>query len=156
MGKKLYRLVALVLIMVMLAQLLPAGALATEAGIQDSASDVQGDTIAQTDDALLDTGRQAASAESAYVVSEVESLRGENEKHFRMSDGSFMAVSYGEAVHYQDASGKWTDIDNTLTSAAEELQAVNGTEIRKFATVMEEDGYLFTAQSGQYSVRFSA
>ena len=39
------------------------------------------------------------------VLGEVENLRTEGEKHFRMSDGSFMAVSYGMPVHYQDEDG---------------------------------------------------
>ena len=49
----------------------------------------------------------------AYVVGEDESLRKENEKHFRMSDGSYIAAVYPEAVHYLD-NGEWEEIDNTL------------------------------------------
>ena len=48
------------------------------------------------------------------VLGEVESLRTEDEKHFRMSDGTYMAVSYGMAVHYEDEDGLWQDIDNRM------------------------------------------
>ena len=48
------------------------------------------------------------------VLGEVETLRTEGEKHFRMSDGSFMAVSYGMPVHYKDDEGDWQDIDNRM------------------------------------------
>ncbi len=40
--------------------------------------------------------------QDAYVVSEVEARRTESGKHFRMSDGTFLAVDYGEAIHYQN------------------------------------------------------
>ena len=48
------------------------------------------------------------------VLGEMESLRTEDEKHFRMSDGTYMAVSYGMAVHVQDEDGQWQDIDNRM------------------------------------------
>ena len=51
----------------------------------------------------------------AVVSAENESLRGEFEKHYLLSDGSFMAVTYAEAVHYKDGNGKWQEVDNTLT-----------------------------------------
>ena len=47
---------------------------------------------------------------------EVESLREESVKHFRLEDGTFIAVQYDDTVHRLDESGKWQDIDNTLVS----------------------------------------
>ena len=47
------------------------------------------------------------------IVGEDISRRGQNEKHFRKADGSFVQVSYNEPVHYQK-DGQWEDIDNTL------------------------------------------
>lgn len=41
------------------------------------------------------------------LVGEVESLRTETEKHFRLSNGKNIAVAYGMPVHYKNAAGKW-------------------------------------------------
>ncbi|MDR1409353.1 MAG: DUF4474 domain-containing protein, partial [Oscillospiraceae bacterium] len=51
----------------------------------------------------------------AEIVSEEVSLRTENTKYFRLSDGTNQAMMYSQAVHYKDDNGKWKDIDNTLT-----------------------------------------
>ena len=53
-------------------------------------------------------------AESDTIV-EVESLREENVKHFRMPDGSYKAITYDSAVHRKDSNGVWQDIDNKLS-----------------------------------------
>ena len=50
--------------------------------------------------------------EEAY---EVTALREERVKHFYVGEGNYTAISYGEAVHRQDATGTWQEIDNTLT-----------------------------------------
>lgn len=53
---------------------------------------------------------QTDSAES-NLVAEVESLRGEFEKHFINEDGSYVAVSYCYPIHYEDEDGAWQEID---------------------------------------------
>ncbi|MCR5056824.1 MAG: hypothetical protein K6B54_07930, partial [Clostridia bacterium] len=53
-------------------------------------------------------------AEDAYILFEDENKRELSSKQFRMSDGSFMAVSYPEQVHFIDNGGKYADIDNRL------------------------------------------
>lgn len=52
------------------------------------------------------------------IVEEVTSLRTANEKHFRLSDGSYMVMQYLNAVHYKDSDGKWKDIRNSLSTGA--------------------------------------
>jgi RHS repeat-associated protein len=47
------------------------------------------------------------------IVEELPFKRGEFEKHFVNTDGSMIAVSYPEAVHYQ-VNGTWEDIDSRL------------------------------------------
>ena len=53
-----------------------------------------------------------------YVLGEDISKREESAKHFRMSDGSYIAVQYEEPVHYLDENGDYVEYDNTLTLAA--------------------------------------
>ena len=66
------------------------------------------------------TATEAESA-GAQVLCEVEELREMGTKHFRMSDGTFLAVNYGIPVHYMDADGEW----QVLASPAL-LRALNG------------------------------
>lgn len=66
-------------------------------------------------------------AEDAYILFEDENKRELSSKQFRMSDGSFMAVSYPEQVHFIDSDGKYSDIDNRLVySEAKEDKDFSG------------------------------
>ncbi len=51
---------------------------------------------------------------SAYQ--EITENRSANSKHFRMPDGTCVAVAYDASVHYEK-DGEWVDIDNTLVDA---------------------------------------
>ena len=54
------------------------------------------------------------------IVSEDTSLRGEYEKHFQKSDGSYAVATYTMPVHYQDeATGEWNEIDNRLVESVD-------------------------------------
>ena len=97
--------------------------------------------------------------EPVSVTGEVEELRSENEKHYRLSDGSYIAVDYGMPVHYAQGDGEhavWMDIDNTLSAAAAQMStgstpvytAINGSEVKSFASVFTPDGYLFSSRMG--------
>ncbi|MBQ8235843.1 MAG: hypothetical protein IJZ37_04070, partial [Clostridia bacterium] len=54
---------------------------------------------------------QGTVPEGVTVVSEDESKRTAFEKHYLLSDGTYYAVSYAEAVHEQDEQGNWVDVD---------------------------------------------
>lgn len=45
---------------------------------------------------------------------EVETMREENVKHYRLPDGTYKAISYDRPVHIKDEDGNWQEIDNTL------------------------------------------
>ena len=47
------------------------------------------------------------------ILYEDETLRTEDTKHYRMTDGSFTAVKFDDAVHYEK-DGEWENIDNSL------------------------------------------
>jgi hypothetical protein len=51
--------------------------------------------------------------EEPYVLGEVESLRTVTAKTFRLSNGNFAAVEYGQNVHFKE-NEQWQDYDNTL------------------------------------------
>ncbi len=55
------------------------------------------------------------SADGVVIASEDVSKRDEFEKHYLLSDGAFLAVTYPEAVHYRDDEGNWEEVDNRLS-----------------------------------------
>ncbi|MGM9650727.1 MAG: hypothetical protein ACI3VX_02170, partial [Faecousia sp.] len=167
--KRFKKLIALFLTLALMLQVIPVNALAAEEAEAAAADTAGGFVEAETMEESTET--EIAEADTAvleddtdpYVLGEVEALREENEKHFRMSDGSFIAINYGTPVHYQDESGAWQDIDNTLTlapnpeNAAEETgevyEAVNGEQTRQFAAAIDAEGYLLSVADGNYSLR---
>lgn len=101
-------------------------------------------------------------AEPLTVMGEVTELRTETEKHYRLSDGSYVAVDYGMPIHLEDSDGSWVDIDNTLSAAtafgAEGVSsyiATNEEETKIFAATFAPDEPLFSAQTGDYGVSMS-
>lgn len=93
------KLTASLLALVLTVQLLPVSALADEFEIDGERHDTF--TYEQPD-----------------VSGEIPELRGEYEKHFSLSDGTYSAVVYPYPVHY-DSNGTWQEIDNTLRSGSE-------------------------------------
>lgn len=53
--------------------------------------------------------------ETSKEVFELTERREESVKHFRLEDGSVMAIQYAAPVHRADANGQWQDIDNRLS-----------------------------------------
>ena len=65
-------------------------------------------TVSATSDSIAE-----AEVPTPEILAEEVSLREENVKHFRMSDGTVQAVQYAEPVHYEQ-DGVWLDYDNSL------------------------------------------
>ncbi len=141
---------------VMLFELLPANVWATDAEADP----------AYTEPFSQDPAPEAPQDAPLSVVGEVESLRTQAEKHYRLSDGSYIAVNYGMPVHYALGDGDdaaWVDIDNTLTpstslqgtESSAVFSAVNGMESKSFASVFTPDKELFSSQWGEYGVSMS-
>ena len=55
----------------------------------------------------------------SFIVGEDISLRDEMTKHFRCSDGRYIAASYSYPVHYEK-DGQWEELDFTLTDTVDE------------------------------------
>lgn len=58
-------------------------------------------------------------------VVEIEELREENVKHFRLEDGTYVAAQYDVPVHYLDENGNWQDINNSLAESGSEISTSN-------------------------------
>ena len=133
---KYIRMISLVLTAALLFQIVPLNAFALETDLITDSGDVFTELI---------------SAEDTTVLGEIAEYRDESEKHFRMSDGSFIAVNYGMPVHYTEDGEEWIDIDNTLILHNSSGDAVtygfsndgpsgylaeNGDDIRMFADTL--------------------
>lgn len=100
-----------------------------------------------------------ATEEKPEIIGEDISKRDEKVKHFRMSDGSFMAVSYGTPVHFKDDSGNWQDINNTPIMATdaegiETYQISNGDTSINFASTLET-GHCLTISVDNKAIEMS-
>ena len=100
-----------------------------------------------------------ATEEKPEIIGEDISKRDEKVKHFRMSDGSFMAVSYGTPVHFKDDSGNWQDINNTPVMATdaegiETYQISNGDTSINFASTLET-GHCLTISVANKAIEMS-
>ena len=84
---------------------------------------------------------------------EVESLREESVKHFKLEDGSYVAAQYNYPVHYADEDGKWQDIDNTLASATGGVFATPNARI-KLAKKITGNETLFALKDGNTKLSF--
>lgn len=71
------------------------------------------DTIARPSESIS-TVEPITEKIAPLILHEDISKRGEFEKHFLCDDGSYMAVTYPEAVHMQKA-GQWVDIEYNLS-----------------------------------------
>ena len=75
-------------------------------------------------------------SDNVFVSVEETSRRGEFEKHYLLSDGSFAAVSYAEAVHYKNDNGAWEEVDNRLSLNASTSRFTNNND--KFSVSFAE------------------
>lgn len=90
------------------------------------------------------------SYERLSEVFEVESLREENVKHFRLEDGTYIAAQYTVPVHYLDENGEWQNIDNSLVSSGSEY-STSDAKI-KFAKKITGNENMFTIHDGNYKI----
>ncbi len=100
----------------------------------------------------VDAGSEAVKKD-VIVLEEDETLREENIKHFKLSDGTTKAVVYSQAVHYKDGDGKWIDIDNALTLNGSEYSS-NNKQTVKFANKSGSNG-LVSIKDGDYKIDFT-
>ena len=117
----------------------------------------------ETIDALSNLGEDGSSTSSenssagtdfVLPLYEVEELREESVKHFKLSDGSYVAAQYNYPVHYDDGSGKLLDIDNALSEGSGGVYANKNARI-KFAKKITGNESLFTLHDGNTKITFS-
>ena len=154
-------LLSLLLALVMLLQLAPTQAV--QAWAEDGTEAGKEETLAGSPDS---TARWDYTAED--VLFELGERRDEDEKHFRMADGSTLAVVYGRPVHYLTEDGGYQEIDNRLalynadgSRSTEEQEAMlaawqEGAAARQGAEALKAaDGMVFRNNGGMVNASFS-
>lgn len=140
--KMAMRVVSVFLSGLLISEVLPLTAFA-----QESSPSAGGPAAAATESSSVIS--QQGTEEQPQIIAEDISRREEDEKHFLMSDGSYMAVQYASPVHFNNGEDGWQEYDNTLaeTDALEDDQ----TE-KSFKLFKDKD---FVNQKADFSVRFS-
>ncbi len=134
------RFLALLLVVALLIQLVPVSVLAQEAEyVEESFEADNFDVIG-----LAEDSRQTSeeSLKNAKILFEEEELREENVKHFRLDNGSYIAVQYGSPVHYEE-DGEWVDYDNTLR----EVSTFDGTGVSHYTVTNGDSTRVFAADA---------
>lgn len=135
-----YKIIALLLCFSMLITVIPADVM----GILAEA--FSGDSVSQETD---------QKKKDLEIIGEVVSKREENVKHFRLSDGSFLAADYGVPVHYKNGN-EWDDIDNSLQENKNNKEQLINKSNRfqtAFPKQMQPDGGI-TVSDGDYALSF--
>ncbi len=88
------------------------------------------------------------------IIGEDVNLRGEFEKHFILEDGTYLAVSYREAVHYLK-DDKWEEIDNSLVYSEKKGKFENANGVGERISVGADSDGSFSAGIGEISWSWS-
>lgn len=100
---KNWKVIISVVLAILTAIMLPIEVFAQVAPKHNPSAKVKFDSLAESEDV-------------GEIVTELKERRDEYTKHFRMDDGTIMALTYDIPVHYKNKKGEWIDYDNTLIS----------------------------------------
>ena len=143
----LIKIWSFILVICMMISILPGNLLA----LTDDSS-----ASAETESAVTPTTEEKSLADEILepiIVSEDITKRGENEKHFLCDDGSYIAVSYPQAVHEQ-VDGEWVDIEYDVTADGNGISPVDDTIKVKFAN-NTNSAKLVKLESGDYKISWT-
>ncbi len=95
--------------------------------------------------------KQPLRYKASDVLWEIEDRRTLTEKHFHMSDGTEIAVSYEQPVHYMSKNGKLEDIDNRLSLCQQDGTPVISTNVNELSA----DKLIYKNAAGLADVRLA-
>lgn len=159
MMKRSLRLISIMLAIVLMMETgLRSGNIVLADPVTESVNNIQ-EEIPESETVVPIESESVITEENPQILFEVESLREQNEKHYRLSDGTMMAAEYAMDVHYENENGEWTEIDNrfiyepaTETDAMEGYATADGAVEFKFAP--DTSGEIVRAADGKHFVSF--
>ena len=146
--KTFIRITSMLLTLLILFAVPPTVVYAEALGAIASIGDGDGDGAAVEAD-----GDAADAYTTLRDVYEVTELREESVKHFRLEDGSYVAMAYDAPVHYAGSDGSWVDIDNRLSDVDSEYSTSNARI--KFSKKITGNGTLFTLHENNTKITLS-
>lgn len=93
--------------------------------------------------------------ETPFIEAEETAQRSKFEKHFRMSDGTYVAVAYADPVHEELPDGSWEEIDNTLSLVNGRYETDTETFKASFAANAPGNNGLVALESEGYDLSWS-
>ncbi|MBR5322227.1 MAG: RICIN domain-containing protein [Clostridia bacterium] len=144
---KFYKITAFMLVICMMISILPGNIIALTDDSAQSTENEQAVTPVTEEKSLADEILEQ------IIVSEDITKRGENEKHFLCDDGSYIAVSYPQAVHEQ-VDGEWVDIEYDVERDSNGISPVDDTIKVKFAN-NTNSAKLVKLESGDYKISWT-
>ncbi|MCH5296100.1 MAG: RHS repeat protein, partial [Ruminococcus sp.] len=84
------------------------------------------------------------------IVSEITEERDKYSKQFRLDDGTYMAVSYNQPIHYKNDDGEWVEYNNSLINSSEATATDD-----EVLTYSEDSTDGYTNQSSDIKVNYS-
>lgn len=94
-------------------------------------------------------------SDNIFIVQEDTTKRGEFEKHYICSDGTYVVASYAEAIHYKDDNGEWIDVDNRpMQTTAGDYTTRNG-DFGISVPSSAGDGPLMRMEKGEHSLSWT-
>ena len=158
--KKSKKIIALLLSLIMIICSLPITAFAEGLGeLQaDESVEIINDESTESEQKWYVIDEQEIISDQVIGnVVEVTSLREENVKHFRLSDGTYEAIVYAEPVHRKDANGEWQEINNNIELQNHKGLTKYSTQDSRisFADSFKANSDIFTLSENGYSVSMS-
>lgn len=93
--------------------------------------------------------------DNIFIVQEDTTKRGEFEKHYICSDGTYVVASYAEAIHYKDDTGEWVDVDNRPVQTTEGDYTTRNGDFGISVPSSTGDGYLMRMDKGEHSLSWT-
>ena len=122
------------------------------------AAEVTSESAENIDAVTASENIEAEEQTEAEIVSEIEDMRTEHTKYFRMSDGSYMAAQYAQPVHYEE-NGEWKEYDYSITknenTSENEFVIENSDNEMSFPEEFSGDDAQIEVSAREYDIKFS-
>lgn len=94
-------------------------------------------------------------SDNVFIVQEDTTKRGEFEKHYICSNGTYVVASYAEAIHYKDDNGEWIDVDNRPVQTAKGDYTTRNGDFGISVPSSTGDGHLMRMDKGEHSLSWT-
>ena len=83
---------------------------------------------------------------------EIESMREENVKHYKLPNGNYRAISFDRPIHMKDEKGNWQEIDNTLIFDGKNYETKD--KRVSFSKDISKDAFFMKYAEGDSAINF--